>query len=280
MGRFLLFLSLFAVVATATDEALHAQTYWKKALPNTKMPAAIKDIIQHVDVKRVNKEENDQVAIPVNRAAGDKAGGSEDILECFIRCTRSEELAPGLKVPIHFLKTTSGLGVRFLPRHSAASTPFSSAKLPDILARFSVKPGSAEAGYIADTLRECEAPADAGETKLCATSLESMVEYVTSSLGTRDVATLTTVVDRKEEAPSQEYTVSAVKELTGTGGFVACHALKYPYAVYYCHTSSRTTAYRVSMVGADGTRVEAMVACHMTTCHFLPQDHVIWTANK
>lgn len=271
MVRFLLFLSLFAVVATATDEALHAQVYWNKVLPNTIMPRAIKDIIEHVDVKR-NKDIN--LPLPVE----DKGEEDGNLLECFIRCTRRQDLVPGLKVPINFLKTTSGLGVSFLPRQSANSIPFSSAKLSEILAQFSVKPSSVEAGYVKKTLQECDTPADVGESKLCATSLESMVEFVTSSLRTRNIATMTTVMDRKD-APSQQYTVSGVNELSGIN-FVACHARKYAYAVFYCHTSNKTAAYQVSMVGADGTRVEAMVACHMDTCHFLPQDHVIWTANK
>ncbi|ONK66646.1 uncharacterized protein A4U43_C06F10510 [Asparagus officinalis] len=125
-----------------------------------------------------------------------------------------------------------------------------------------------------------------------------MVEYATSTLGTRHVSALSTVMS-KEGAPDQEYVLSRVKKMSGSN-FVACHARKYPYAVFYCHTVQGLTAYQVSMVGEDGTTVEAVAACHtalagpdpvrylrglkvkpgtVPVCHFLPQDDIVWSPN-
>ena len=79
-----------------------------------------------------------------------------------------------------------------------------------------------------------------------------------------------------------------------------CHGQNYPYAVFHCHASHATKAYLVPMVGADGTKVKAVAACHIDSskwnprhlafqvlkvkpgmvpiCHFLPEDHIVWTS--
>uniref|UniRef100_A0A0D9V5B1 BURP domain-containing protein n=1 Tax=Leersia perrieri TaxID=77586 RepID=A0A0D9V5B1_9ORYZ len=209
-----------------------------------------------------------------------------------------KDLHPGKTMTVHFTPTTTG--AKFLPRSEADAMPFSSEKIPEILSRFSVKPGSEEAAQMAQTLRECEAPAAKGEKKACATSLESMVDFATSSLGTSHVRAVSTVVG-KDGSPEQEYTVTAVKRAVSAGGdqLVACHAEPYAYAVFACHRTQATRAYTVSMAGRDGTAVEAVAVCHADTagwnpkhvafqvlkvkpgtvpvCHFLPQDHVVWT---
>ncbi|OAY82115.1 BURP domain-containing protein 6, partial [Ananas comosus] len=169
-----------------------------------------------------------------------------------------KDLHPGSKMTLHFTRTTSAA---LLPRRVSDSVPFSSAKLPEILSRFSVDAASARADAIKSTLAECEAPALAGEAKLCATSLESMVDFATASLGTRDLQAVSTAVGR-EGTPKQAYTVESVKKMSAPGSeLVACHGMKYAYAVFHCHTTT-AAAYTVSMAGADGTRVKALAACH------------------
>ncbi|KAM0844600.1 hypothetical protein ACQ4PT_056939 [Festuca glaucescens] len=209
-----------------------------------------------------------------------------------------KDLHAGKKLDVHFM-ATPGAGEKFLPRSDADAIPFSSEKVPEILSRFSVKPDSAEAAEMAQTLRECEATAAKGERKSCATSLESMVDFATSSLGTSHVSAVSTVVG-KEGSPKQEYTMTGVKRAAGAADqLVACHAEPYAYAVFACHLTQATRAYTVSMLGRDGTAVEAVAVCHADTagwnpkhvafqvlkvkpgtvpvCHFLPQDHVVWT---
>ncbi|CAL9751985.1 unnamed protein product [Musa acuminata subsp. burmannicoides] len=207
-----------------------------------------------------------------------------------------EELRSGAKMNLHFTKTTSG-GASFLTQKEADAIPFSSTKLPEILDHFSVKPGSAEAEALKTTLQECEEPAVRGERKYCATSLESMVEFSMSSLGTRDVTAVSTTV-AKAVTPRQQYTVTGVKALVGDR-LVACHPEAYAYAVFYCHATATSKAYTVGLLGADGVGAEAVAVCHTDTrawnpnhvafkvlkvkpgsvpvCHFLPEDHVVWS---
>ncbi|CAO2197734.1 unnamed protein product [Urochloa humidicola] len=217
---------------------------------------------------------------------------------------QEKDLHAGKKVTVQFAGTAGAAGAKFLPRSEADAIPFSSEKVPEILTRFSVRPDSVEAAEMEQTLRDCEAPAAEGEKKACATSLESMVDFATSSLGTSHVRAVSTVV-AKEGSPKQEYTVTGVKRAAGggeggdDGRLVACHAEPYAYAVFACHLTRRTRAYTVSMVGTDGTAVDAVAVCHADTagwnpkhvafqvlgvkpgtvpvCHFLPQDHVVWT---
>ncbi|KQK09599.1 BURP domain-containing protein 3 [Brachypodium distachyon] len=209
-----------------------------------------------------------------------------------------KDLHAGKKLAVHFMATT-GAGEKFLPRSEADAIPFSSEKVPEILSRFSVKPDSTEAAQMTQTLHDCEEAAAKGEKKSCATSLESMVDFATSSLGTSHVRAVSTVVG-KEGSPKQEYAMTSVKRTAGADRLVACHAEPYPYAVFACHLTQATRAYTVSMVGStDGTAVEAVAVCHADTagwnprhvafqvlkvkpgtvpvCHFLPQDHVVWT---
>ncbi|KAL5221839.1 hypothetical protein ABZP36_026552 [Zizania latifolia] len=208
-----------------------------------------------------------------------------------------KDLHRGKTMTVHFTPTT--VGEKFLPRSEADAIPFSSKKVPEILSHFSVKPGSVEAAEIAQTLRECEEPVAKGEKKACATSLESMVDFATSRLGTSHVRAVSTVVG-KEGSPEQEYTImEAKREAAGGDRLVACHAEPYAYAVFACHLTQATRAFTVSMAGSDGTAVEAVAVCHADTagwnpkhiafqvlnvkpgtvpvCHFLPQDHVVWT---
>jgi hypothetical protein len=126
-----------------------------------------------------------------------------------------------------------------------------------------------------------------------------MVEFAASSLGTRDVHAVSTEVDRAGPAPRQAYRVEAVRPVPVSGGdMVACHGMAYAYAVFGCHTTT-AAAYTVALSGADGTRAEALAACHadaapgvaeaykrlgvapgsVPVCHFLPQDDMLWVRN-
>lgn len=209
-----------------------------------------------------------------------------------------KDLKPGTKMTLDFTPSPSAAAA-FISRQEAKSVPFASAELPQILNRFSIDPNSAKAESMKQTLSECEEPPMSGERKRCATSLESMVEFATTSLNTRNVVAVSTDVDNKI-SPKQQYTIesSGVKKLSGSD-LVVCHAQDYAYAVFYCHSTHATKAYKVSMVGTDRARVEAAAVCHTDTagwnpkhvafrvlgvkpgtvpvCHFLPQDHVVWS---
>ncbi|KAK4277032.1 hypothetical protein QN277_015098 [Acacia crassicarpa] len=204
-----------------------------------------------------------------------------------------KDIKAGHKMKLHF--TQSSNQASFLPRELANSIPFSSAKLNDILNRFDIKPESEDAEVIKNTVKDCEEEGIKGEEIFCATSLESMVDFTTSKLGNEVDALSTEAV---KDTPMQEYTIAPGVKEVGVDEAVVCHRQEYPFAVFYCHKTEGTRAYRVPLEGADGVRVKAVAVCHIDTsewnpehlafqvlkvkpgtvpvCHFLPQDHVVW----
>uniref|UniRef100_A0A0E0AX38 BURP domain-containing protein n=2 Tax=Oryza glumipatula TaxID=40148 RepID=A0A0E0AX38_9ORYZ len=215
-----------------------------------------------------------------------------------------EAVRVGERLPFYFpAATTSALG--FLPRRVADSIPFTAAALPGVLALFGVAPDTAEAAGMRETLRTCEWPTLAGESKFCATSLEALVEGAMAALGTRDVAALASTLPRGG-APLQAYAVRAVLPVEGAG-FVACHDQAYPYTVYRCHTTGPARAYMVEMEGSrrgdgdGGAAVTVATVCHTDTsrwnpehvsfkllgtkpggspvCHLMPYGHIVWAKN-
>ncbi|XP_022730879.1 BURP domain protein RD22 [Durio zibethinus] len=204
-----------------------------------------------------------------------------------------KDLHPRATMTLHFTQNTET--ATFLPRQIAQKIPFSSDKLPEILNIFSVKPGSEEAEMMKNTIKECEQPKIQGEEKYCATSLESMIDFSTSTLG-KNAQAISTEVEK--QTTMQKYTIAAgVQKMAGDKS-VVCHKQNYAYAVFYCHKSETTRAYMVPLEGAEGTKAKAVAICHTDTsawnpkhlafqvlkvepgtipiCHFLPQDHIVW----
>ncbi|MGM7466747.1 BURP domain-containing protein [Escherichia albertii] len=211
-----------------------------------------------------------------------------------------KDLKPATKMTLHFPRSNDVSA--FLPRHVAASIPFSSAQLSTILRRFSLSPDSEEAAAIKQTIQECEqTDVVSGEEKYCPTSLESMVDFAVASLGKKNVRAISTDA-ALDDGKKKVFTMTAVKEVTPTNGgsVVACHKENYPYAVFYCHKTTKTAAYTVELM-AEGKVVKAAAVCHKDTsawnpkhlafqvlkvkpgsvpvCHFLPEDHVVWLRN-
>ncbi|KAF6176341.1 hypothetical protein GIB67_011130 [Kingdonia uniflora] len=207
-----------------------------------------------------------------------------------------KDLHTKTKMNLQFTRTTSG--ATFLPHQIAETIPFSSKKFPQILTQFSIVPKSVEAEAMKKTIKECEAPANKGEDKYCAKSLESMIDFSTSKLG-KNVKVMSTEVTN-EDSQTQIYSIESVQK-TGGDNSVVCHGQTYAYAVFYCHATHTTRAYEVSMLGANGKKVKAVAVCHMDTstwnpnhlafqvlkvkpgsvpiCHFLPEDHIVWVSN-
>uniref|UniRef100_A0A1D1XUX1 BURP domain-containing protein 3 n=1 Tax=Anthurium amnicola TaxID=1678845 RepID=A0A1D1XUX1_9ARAE len=188
-------------------------------------------------------------------------------------------------------------GDRFLHREVAETIPFSSKEIQEILRRFAVPLGFALANKFEYTIRTCEMAPTPSEKKLCATPLESMVEFVISTLGTKDLQTLTTAT--RKGAPTQLYTVQSWTVVpTPNWMATACHVQKYPCTVFNCHGIPQTKPYVLKMVGEDGTLVEAATLCHLdtsewsltfyalrllkvrpgetTVCHLLPDGDIVW----
>ncbi|KAJ0077131.1 hypothetical protein Patl1_36379 [Pistacia atlantica] len=154
-----------------------------------------------------------------------------------------KDLKKGNTMLIYFrVNELSNVFPHLLPREEADSIPFSLEELAFLLKHFSFSKDSTQARAMEHTLKQCENQPIEGEIKLCPTSLESMLDF----------------------APRAS--IFAPK-------MVACHTMPYPYAVFYCHTQeTESKVFRVSLVGDNGDRVEAIAVCHMDTSKW-SRDH-------
>ncbi|XP_029127520.1 protein RAFTIN 1B isoform X2 [Cajanus cajan] len=165
----------------------------------------------------------------------------------------------------------------YLPRKEADSIPFSTSQLPSVLQLFSIPEDSPEANAMSGTLDQCEAEPINGETKTCATSLESMLEFVGTILGSEvKYNILTTSYPKTPSDSLQKYTILEISEDINAPKWVACHPQPYPYAVYYCHfISTGTKVFKVSLGSENGNKIEALGVCHLDTSEWSP-DHIIF----
>lgn len=211
-----------------------------------------------------------------------------------------QDLKVGKIMPIHFPNRNLSPS-QILPKHEADNIPFSLAELPYLLRLFSFSQGSPQAKAMEDTLKECEVKPIKGETKLCATSLESVHEFTRNIFGSNShVKTLTTThLKNLSIGQLQNYKVIAINQNIPSPKLVACHTMPYPYAVFYCHSQeSENKVLMVSLEGEDGDLVEALSVCHMDTsqwsrshvafsvlgvepgttsvCHFFPSDNFVF----
>ncbi|GFY89682.1 unknown seed protein like 1 [Actinidia rufa] len=213
------------------------------------------------------------------------------------------DLRIGNSIAIYFSTKHPSLYPHLLPREESDSIPFSLSQLPNILEFFSFPKHSPQAKAIEYTLAQCELEALKGETKFCATSLESMLDS-TRGVFRLDakLEVLTTKYLSSHAIPLQNYTVLEEPNATLAPKMVACHNMPYPYAVYYCHVQeSDHKVFEILVGGENGERVRAIGVCHMDTsqwdpnhvafrvlktwpgrssvCHFFPANNLIWVAS-
>ncbi|TKY75380.1 BURP domain-containing protein 17 [Spatholobus suberectus] len=209
------------------------------------------------------------------------------------------DLKVGKIMPIYFSKKNSSTSPKFLTREEADRIPFSSKHLSSLLKFFSISEHSPQAKAMKYTLKQCEFESMEGETKFCATSLESLFDFAHYLFGSNaQFKVLTTVYLTNSTALLQNYTITEVKVIS-VPNVIGCHPMPYPYAVFYCHSQqSDTNLYEVSVEGENGGRVQAAAICHMDTskwdrdhvsfrvlevepgtspvCHFFPPDNLVW----
>jgi len=315
---------LYVVVAS---EAMHAKSstsptlsYWHLNLPTTPIPDALRELISPLssektselldairEGKKVSMEEPDPTSKLGRKAKPGfhnygSAADADIIADPFLSTVYflEKDLYTGTKLTLYstLLKRSSpDSRVFFLPRRLAEAIPFSSDKLSVALEKLDISQGSDTALAMKQTLKRCEGPANSGETKYCATSLESMIDYATSTLGTSSLNVLETNVPCKLE--SQKYTITGIPFQSKSGSkAVVCHSETYAYAVYYCHESQHITTARVSLKGEDGSSGEGVAVCHTDTsgwnpqhlafkvlnvkpggapvCHFVPSGEFLW----
>lgn len=216
----------------------------------------------------------------------------------------TKDLFLGKKMPIYFSLKDPSTTPHILPREETESIPFSSSKLPYLLEFFSYSKNARQAKSMEDTLRQCELESPKGETKFCATSLESMLDLTRDIFGLdTKFKVLTTITQfSKPTALLQNYTIVEDPREVLAHRMVACHTMPYPYAVFYCHSQKGgNKVFKISLVGENGDRVEAVSVCHMDTsmwdhdhvafqvlgtepgkspvCHFMPTDNVVWVSS-
>ncbi|XP_023531754.1 BURP domain protein USPL1-like [Cucurbita pepo subsp. pepo] len=210
------------------------------------------------------------------------------------------DLKQGKKLPIYFPKRDPSKSPPLLPKEQADPIPFSLKKLPQILSYFSYPSNSPQAQAVKETLEQCELKPIKGETKFCATSMESMVNFVRTAFGPKThYEVLTTSHLTKSNVHLQNYTFIEAPEEIAAPRLVACHTMPYAYAVYYCHyQKGDNNVLKIQLEGENGDRVEALAICHMDTsqwspshpsfqvlkiqpgtipvCHFFPADDFVW----
>jgi len=306
-------------------------SYWHRKLPTTPIPDALRELISPLSSKKTLDQVLDTMRSEGEKAASASVGKSAPKRPAYQPADRNphygvcvddddviadpslsamffleKELHTGKKLTLYsgIFKRSTRTGsppdrrIFFLPRSLAEAIPFSSDKLSVVLEKLNISQGSETALAMKQTLQVCESPANSGESKYCATSLESMVDYATSTLGSSRVDVLETNVAKVE---SLEYSITGIPFRGKSGSkSVSCHSQKYAYAVYYCHdqTDDHTTMTRVSLKAADGSGGEGVVLCHLDTsgwnpkhvafkvlnvkpggaplCHFVADDHVFW----
>ncbi|KAM1242824.1 hypothetical protein ACFX2G_035134 [Malus domestica] len=209
-----------------------------------------------------------------------------------------DDLHCGMRMPLHFPNQEHS---RFLPKEVADSIPFSTPHIPQIRQLFSIPQGSQEAKNVAYALEQCEMKPITGETKFCATSLESMTNFVTKIIGS---GVRSNILSTEHPTTSisiiQSYTILEEPKQVLASKMVFCHPLAYPYAVFFCHHFEKDTKFfKVKLGGENGDKVQAVAVCHMDTsdwdpahdlfallgikasasspvCHFLPENHLVW----
>lgn len=211
-----------------------------------------------------------------------------------------KDLKVGNKLQVYFPKKNPSTSPHFLSKDVADSIPFTSKDLPNLINFFSFSQDSPQTKAMEETLSHCERKPIKGETKSCATSLESLLDFTHSIFGMdSNFSLLTTTHLTNLSAHLQNYTILKVPQEIGASKMVACHTMPYPYAIFYCHSQlSENKVFKVSLCGDNGDRVEAVAVCHMDTsrwsqnhvsfhvlkiepgtipvCHFFPADNLVW----
>ncbi|PON84903.1 BURP domain containing protein [Trema orientale] len=214
------------------------------------------------------------------------------------------DLKIGKTIPIYFSEKNHSVSPRLLSKEESDSIPFSLSELPNLLDYFSFPKDSPQAKAMEYTLTQCQLEPIKGETRFCATTLESMLDFASDTFGSGvRFRVLTTTHLKNPTALLQNYTVLGEPKEIVAQRMIGCHTMPYPYAVYYCHSQgsgsgSENKVFEVSLVGEYGERVEAAAVCHMDTsrwdsdhvsfhvlgvepgsspvCHFFPSDNLVW----
>ncbi|GFP85225.1 probable polygalacturonase non-catalytic subunit jp630 [Phtheirospermum japonicum] len=127
------------------------------------------------------------------------------------------------------------------------------------------------------TLSYCNAASIKGEIKTCPKSLEEMISFSKTALGTKKLLSL---YSESTTGSGQELTIKKVKKFD-VEKIVACHEMFLPFATYFCHSLPSSRIYSVDFVEPrTKAPVNTVVAiCHMDTSPW-PANHVAFEILK
>ncbi|ERN13559.1 hypothetical protein AMTR_s00041p00236790 [Amborella trichopoda] len=128
-----------------------------------------------------------------------------------------------MKENFHFRGSDYNNSSPFRSHENASTTPFSTAKFPEIL-----PPMSREAQEVCGALTWCES-LEAKEK--CLTSLEAVIEHANYSALGHNITMLQTITNNASVL--QVYTVKKVERKDTNSCSVVCHNMPYPCAFYY-----------------------------------------------
>ncbi|KAM3196260.1 hypothetical protein ACQJBY_072115 [Aegilops geniculata] len=270
--------SLVSAEETIVSNSGRVIAYWQTMLPNTPMPSAIQDLLTPT-------AEN----------------GHEGDVHIHGDFTFTEDIVKLGSTIIPYILPSATLGAPLLQRDIADYIPISIRNFNGIMKMFAPVSYSM-ANDIWSTLNMCEHVRPLkGEKKMCIGSVESMVEFVSSVLGsTRDLrAFSSSQVPNEGVVTKRRYKVVASRRPTESSETATCHGMNFPYAVFMCHAMNPTRVYALTLQsendGGEGQKMEVLVVCHLDTsgfdpskmpkgtrpgeapaCHFVGRDTVLW----
>ncbi|KAM3196265.1 hypothetical protein ACQJBY_072114 [Aegilops geniculata] len=316
--------SLVSAEETIVSNSGRVIAYWQTMLPNTPMPSAIQDLLtptagndDHITKPATNSISTTEkgthekfTGVPFHKARKlrphikkfqNLENGHEGDVHIHGDFTFTEDIVKLGSTIIPYILPSATLGAPLLQRDIADYIPISIRNFNGIMKMFAPVSYSM-ANDIWSTLNMCEHVRPLkGEKKMCIGSVESMVEFVSSVLGsTRDLrAFSSSQVPNEGVVTKRRYKVVASRRPTESSETATCHGMNFPYAVFMCHAMNPTRVYALTLQsendGGEGQKMEVLVVCHLDTsgfdpskmpkgtrpgeapaCHFVGRDTVLW----
>jgi len=202
----------------------------------------------------------------------------------------AEELREGGKITLPDLYSP---WKAFLPRNLSQMIRFFTGALSNVLSSFGISERSNMAMNMNMTLRACESKPQQGEIKMCTTSIQGMIEFVLSNLGSSDNVELVFHPAFKADSGKKARMSKVVERLSGHSNRppLACHRFVYPYGMFYCHSISGTSTFTMELevLENNGNIYNATALCHPNTnrhskespyCHLFVGDSLLWLTKE
>ncbi|ERN02586.1 hypothetical protein AMTR_s00087p00102660 [Amborella trichopoda] len=149
-----------------------------------------------------------------------------------------KDLKVGNKLDLYDMGDTVREPTSPLPRHETDSLPFAFASLTDIL-------------------HHCSIPPDSPEAKKVARNFHIWPKAKPQVLAT-------TAYNGDNRPPLlQSYVVKEIPVRVTPPSVPVCHPMTYPYALFFCHAVTKTTALMVKLEDEDESKIDFAAACHL-----------------